>query len=77
MAEGTVAMVLERDVASVFKTAVAVNSILRSAVPAMTLSPRPKRTLSFNASTVRSLPRSPQGGSSGRRSDPVTGSVSR
>jgi hypothetical protein len=46
MSEGTVAVVLERDVAAVFKSSEAVNSFLRSAISAMPKTLRPKRTLS-------------------------------
>jgi hypothetical protein len=45
MSEGTVAVVLERDVAAVFKSSEAVNSFLRSAISAMPKTPRPKRVL--------------------------------
>ena len=45
MSEGTVAVVLERDVAAVFKSSEAVNSFLRSAISAMPKTPRPKRAL--------------------------------
>jgi len=45
MSEGTVAVVLERDVAAVFKSSEAVNSFLRSAISAMPKTPRSKRVL--------------------------------
>ena len=45
MSEGTVAVVLERDVAAVFKSSEAVNSFLRSAISAMPKTFRPKRAL--------------------------------
>jgi len=45
MSEGTVAVVLERDVAAVFKSSEAVNSFLRSAISAMPEPLRPKRAL--------------------------------
>jgi hypothetical protein len=45
MSEGTVAVVLERDVAAVFKSSEAVNSFLRSAISAMPKPLRPKRVL--------------------------------
>jgi hypothetical protein len=45
MSEGTVAVVLERDVAAVFTSSEAVNSFLRSAISAMPKTPRPKRVL--------------------------------
>ena len=45
MSEGTVAVVLERDVAAVFKSSEAVNSFLRSAISAMPKTLRPKRAL--------------------------------
>jgi hypothetical protein len=43
MSEGTVAVVLERDVAAVFKSSEAVNSFLRSAISAMPKALRSKR----------------------------------
>ena len=43
MSEGTVAVVLERDVAAVFKSSEAVNTFLRSAILAMPKTLRPKR----------------------------------
>jgi hypothetical protein len=43
MSEGTVAVVLEPDVAAVFKSPQAVNSFLRSAISAMPKSQTPKR----------------------------------
>ena len=46
MSEGAVAVVLDRDVAAVFKSSEAVNSFLRSAISAMPKTLRPKRTLS-------------------------------
>jgi hypothetical protein len=45
MSEGTVAVVLEPDVAAVFKSAEAVNSFLRSAISAMPKTLPPKRAL--------------------------------
>jgi hypothetical protein len=45
MSEGTVAVVLEPDVAAVFKSAEAVNSFLRSAISAMPKTLPPKRVL--------------------------------
>ena len=46
MSEGTVAVVLEPDVAAVFKSSQAVNSFLRSVISAMPKSRTPKRGLS-------------------------------
>jgi hypothetical protein len=43
MSGGTVAVVLEPDVAAVFKSSQAVNSFLRSAISAMPERPAPKR----------------------------------
>ena len=45
MSKGTVAVVLEPDVAAVFKSAEAVNSFLRSAISAMPKTLPPKRVL--------------------------------
>jgi len=45
MSEGTVAVVLEPDVAAVFKSSQAVNSFLRSVISAMPESRTPKRGL--------------------------------
>ena len=45
MSEGTVAVVLEPDVAAVFKSSQAVNSFLRSVIAAMPGSRTPKRVL--------------------------------
>jgi hypothetical protein len=45
MSEGTVAVVLEPDVAAVFKSSQAVNSFLRSVISAMPESQTPKRGL--------------------------------
>jgi len=44
MSEGTVAIVLEPDVAAVFKSSEAVNTLLRSIISAMPLSKRTPRT---------------------------------
>jgi len=46
MSEGTVAVVLEPDVAAVFKSSQAVNSFLRSVISAMPEPQRPKRAAS-------------------------------
>jgi hypothetical protein len=43
MSEGTVAIVLEPDVAAVFKSSEAVNTLLRSIISAMPSSKRPPR----------------------------------
>ena len=45
MSEGTVAVILEPDVAAVFKSSQAVNSFLRSVISAMPGSRTPKRGL--------------------------------
>jgi hypothetical protein len=53
LSEGTVAVVLEPDVAAVFKSSEAVNALLRSIISAIPSSKRTRRTNSVRESTER------------------------